>query len=402
MVLAAFVFSGCSLLDLLTESTADGYQPAVQSRLDTTQYHGYGFNALTTDDERQLYAYIDVAANKLKSESFKIIRNSAYKRIGDIIEFYKNDYPEVFWLREDAPYSYLESDTMVTIELNFKKSGTELLEAKNGFREKLEEIAALAPQNASAYETELFINDYLVDHCIYDKEAVEMHKENQVRANEQNAYGALMEGKVVCEGYARAFQLLCMRLGLECKVVEGYAVGFNNTRKTPHIWNCVKLDGDWYHVDTTWNDSDVDSDIYTDRYYYMNLTTEEIEKDHIINPCYSEYTTDDILYNDYVPECVSDEYYYFKRNAMVIKSLKNDSVAQKIAKAAADKKTYCDFVIDDSLDFDEVNRSIAETYGAKWITEANEINGNSPRISFDSKMNVVAIRRIITIVLAYE
>ena len=51
----------------------------------------------------------------------------------------------------------------------------------------------------------------------------------------------------VCEGYARAFKVLCNKVGIPCVLVDGDAGG-------PHMWNYVQLDGAWYGVDVTWND----------------------------------------------------------------------------------------------------------------------------------------------------
>lgn len=57
------------------------------------------------------------------------------------------------------------------------------------------------------------------------------------------AYGILVEGKGVCEGYGNAFKLIVNALGLECYKVES---GYYN-----HVWNIVKVDGEWYHADLT-------------------------------------------------------------------------------------------------------------------------------------------------------
>lgn len=56
----------------------------------------------------------------------------------------------------------------------------------------------------------------------------------------------------VCQGYALAFEELIDAKGIECKVVYGQAGGIS------HAWNLVKLEGLWYHVDTTWDDPLID------------------------------------------------------------------------------------------------------------------------------------------------
>ena len=63
-----------------------------------------------------------------------------------------------------------------------------------------------------------------------------------------HAYGALMEGQAVCQGYAYAFKMLCDQAQIPCWIVTGYY-------KEPHAWNYVLLNGNYYQVDITWDDA---------------------------------------------------------------------------------------------------------------------------------------------------
>ena len=172
-------------------------------------------------------------------------------------------------------------------------------------RQRFQEAVSKAPQGATPYELELYAHNYLIGVCDYDEEAVELQKPGRGGPNEQNAYGALVEGKAVCEGYTRAFQLLCDRLSVPCWVIQGQAEGFDGEGNTNHIWNCVMLDGDWYQVDVTWDDYDSNPTVGDEQYFYFNLTTAEMLKDHIIAPSYSNYQSSDIWYNGFVPECTA-------------------------------------------------------------------------------------------------
>lgn len=70
----------------------------------------------------------------------------------------------------------------------------------------------------------------------------------------RNPYGALVNGKAVCEGYARAFKMVMDRLGVACVLVQGYSQGEGDGYEA-HMWNYVQVDGAWYAVDVTWNDT---------------------------------------------------------------------------------------------------------------------------------------------------
>lgn len=64
-------------------------------------------------------------------------------------------------------------------------------------------------------------------------------------ATGNTAYDALLTGQADSEGMAAAYKALCEKLEIECQVVEG------QRDKTPHYWNIVCIDGDYYHVDVS-------------------------------------------------------------------------------------------------------------------------------------------------------
>ena len=89
----------------------------------------------------------------------------------------------------------------------------------------------------------------------------------------QSVSNVLSSGLAVCQGYAEVFYYICKLLDLECYIVHGYARGYgrNLTRKeTPHrvnhAWNKVKIEGNWYLVDTTWDSGYVANNNFVARY----------------------------------------------------------------------------------------------------------------------------------------
>lgn len=67
-----------------------------------------------------------------------------------------------------------------------------------------------------------------------------------------DAWGPLMEGRAVCEGYADAMVLLCRLAGITCSEVTGQAD--NGAGWVPHAWVMVLLDGSYTQTDLTWDD----------------------------------------------------------------------------------------------------------------------------------------------------
>ena len=93
----------------------------------------------------------------------------------------------------------------------------------------------------------LYFHDSIILECNYDDTA----------KNCYSAYGCLVEGKAVCEGYAKAMQILCSKAGIKCIPVAGKA--YDGGAVQPHLWNKVMIDGEWTNVDLTWDDPVTDA-----------------------------------------------------------------------------------------------------------------------------------------------
>lgn len=59
-------------------------------------------------------------------------------------------------------------------------------------------------------------------------------------------------------GYANAYQYLCNKAGLFCAQISGKA----NTGIDGHVWNVIKLNNEYYYIDTTWMDNDNELEIF--------------------------------------------------------------------------------------------------------------------------------------------
>ncbi len=96
----------------------------------------------------------------------------------------------------------------------------------------------------SEYEKICAIYDWLCSNVTYDDSEP---ADETAMLLQHSAYAALVEKTAVCQGYATAFYRLALMAGLDARVVTGYGDG------GPHGWNIVRLDGQWYYVDATWD-----------------------------------------------------------------------------------------------------------------------------------------------------
>ena len=162
----------------------------------------------------------------------------------------------------------------------------------------------------------------------------------------------------------------------------------------------MQLDDNWYHVDVTWDDFE-QAPTKSDRYFYFNLTTAEIEKDHIISPLYNDNESAELWYNGFVPQCDSTEYNYFTLNAMRIDDLDGEGYAEYLAEAAVNGEEYRCFVVSEQLDFQATFEEMVGGYAYRWVSGANEINNYDPQISNSCKLSANDERRVITLILNY-
>lgn len=143
----------------------------------------------------------------------------------------------------DASIQYYADTEPTTFFVTFRNR--EYNDLNKDVQTKVANLAAEASTFETDYEKIKFINDYLVDHCDYLSEAME---DPDTYHTAFTAYGCLIEGKAVCEGYTNSVQLLCEAMQIPCIKVTGQANGGN------HIWNAVYLENKWWMLDTTFND----------------------------------------------------------------------------------------------------------------------------------------------------
>ena len=95
-------------------------------------------------------------------------------------------------------------------------------------------------------------NNILIDNVAYSfcNEQENLNKAPFIRT----AYGSLVNGLAVCEGYARGVKVLLDYMGVENQLVNGYLLS-NEGAYESHMWNYVKLDNKWYALDSTINDT---------------------------------------------------------------------------------------------------------------------------------------------------
>lgn len=244
------------------------------------ELESYDFSSLTNDELVPYYPTVSypsavtnteqlgqaIASNMSNFENqFTIYFEGNTNNLNDTIE---QSYQ---WVEQNEPYlwavlgglsgrstsydNYAELEYTLNYDLTAEQNGLVFA--------KVKQLAAAVPDDLSDADKVKFVNDYIVKHTKYNSDSA---------ANAHTPYAILLTGEGVCEGYALAAYLILKELGMDVQYVIGDAGG-------PHAWNMVKVDGNWYHLDTTWNDPIPDQGSKV-RYDYFLLSDETLLKDH--------------------------------------------------------------------------------------------------------------------------
>ena len=211
------------------------------------------------------------------------------------IEAFLHDNVDLFYLDVNKMYINIETITKL-----LRKSYNVYISAKEGetyFADgftsteqidraigQIEETKNNIIRNLSGnnYKKIMTIHDYIIDNVEYDStyEALGTY----------SLYGAFIGKTCVCEGYAKSLKYLANSINIECEIMQGTAT--NSTGKTEsHAWNCIKLDGNWYLMDTTWDDPIIVGNSYkvnVFKYKYFLKGSQSFEKDHVLSYQFSD------------------------------------------------------------------------------------------------------------------
>lgn len=186
------------------------------------------------------------------------------------------DHPEIFYADgySFVKYTLGEEVRKLTFTGTYiydreeKQIREELLEEK--INKALEEV----PKEASDYDKVKYVYEWIVRHTEYDREA----------EDNQNICSVFLGGRSVCQGYAKAAQLLLQRLGIPATLVTGTVDNAEG-----HAWNLVSIDHEYYYMDVTWADASyllkneegiIGQQLPEISYDYLCVTTEELAKTH--------------------------------------------------------------------------------------------------------------------------
>lgn len=238
--------------------------------------------------EKQAYNLVLESVYELPEKI--LVPDLSSEELDEVFKALLNDNPDLFFLGRKCSLKSELWNTFIYFEYIMTKEEYDEKSAEMKICRDM--VISQLSDPEDEWQTELEIHDYIIQNCSYKLEDNDF--------NYSSAYGCLVNGQAACEGYSKAAKYIFDKVGIESALVSGTASG-NGEKPGEHMWNIVRINGDYYHLDCTWDDPVSNSDKGVRLYTYFNLSDEAIGKNHY-----------DFSYD---PGCKSsEENYYVKQH----------------------------------------------------------------------------------------
>lgn len=269
--------------------------------------NSYYYNQL---NKQQQKAYHAIKTGLLALAPSFAVPRLTNRELGDIYFLVRMDCPEIFYT---VTFRYQFYDDAQNVELipEYLFQKNKIQEHRKAMEARVTKLARQA-EKLNEKEKELFIHDFICRNVRYDK---------LKKPYSHEIIGPLGQGVGVCEGIAKSVKILCDALGIWCIVALSEA---NPEKKIKyrHAWNVIRIDGKYYHLDATF-DNTLGRDSMV-RYDYVNLNDSQIFRDH-----------EPVIWK--VPACEDGDHTYYREKKLSF--TKYEDVEKRAAQAVKKGKT---------------------------------------------------------------
>ncbi len=330
--------------EMVTEEVAEEVTEETTEDVETTDTNEVTdviYEKLTLDEQ---LVYVEILDSLLAHEKETALSTREPGMIDKAFTAVMIDHPEIFYVDGYKYTEYSRDDKVERIVFTGKYlyEDEEISRRQALIDAKTADILAGMPDTEDEYRQVKYLYDTLVSQTEYD-----IHSEDN-----QNICSVFLNGKSVCQGYAKAMQYLAHKAGLRCSLVLGNVLGGD-----AHAWNLISVNGAWYYLDATWGDA-----------FYLFGNQEQVVKKQssVINYDYLCVTGAQIFLTHNpdmpveLPECVSMADNYFVREGLYFTGYDEQRLSDIFSKAIADGKETVTFKCSDSTVFDEMYRILLD------------------------------------------
>ncbi len=335
----------------VTQATA-----VVDNTVDSTTK--YAYNTLDAN-EKALYDAIVDAAEKVQSR-LRVTDAVTLEIWAKIFGMVYNQEPQLFWLNKKISvgrlyYNETDPDKIASMQKEIDASADKLISEASG---------------KSTYEKLKIFHDYLVLNSTFEK-ADDIGSYNETIYNAFKN-GTSAQGDIQCSGYAKSMLYLCDKAGIDCMVIVG-----TNEEGLSHAWNKVKVEGEWYNLDCTWDDPILSTPIHNYLRYNNFLVPDEWinQKTHYNINLKKLNTGDEFVYFD-PPKATADAQNYFKKNGYVYNDADSAEAAIKkeLDSAAADGRSVAEIMVGSKDVYDTI-KSRLKSYQDELNSKYSNVKG---------------------------
>lgn len=267
-----------------------------------------------------------------------------------------------FWTRLDeggfiGDFHEIYDDSAV-VEAYKNSDSSQLTDEKDKFiyDSLVKAVDEIIEDDMSDYEKEIAVYNYIFKETHFNENSLAAITDSSQEDYSHTPYGFFHDHSTICVGNATTFKLFMDVLGIDCQIIHSVQEG-------EHAWNLVKIDGDWYHCDVTF-----DGGVSEPDYAYFNVPDSAKE-----NAGYP-WNRDDF------PECTSVKYCYSFVNAQEVKDVYE--IPSAIKNGFKDKKTsvYMKLKIPEDVDsliasnqISEIIESISPKDGGFGLSEISSV-----------------------------
>lgn len=270
-----------------------------------------------------------------------------------------NDHPELFYV-DGFTVTTLKEDGIIVERLfsgSYLYDAQEIKKRVEAMEKTVQKILKESADCIGEYEKVRYVYEYLVKNTQYVQNA----------PDNQNICSVLLGGSSVCQGYAKTMQYLLERMGIRAILATGSVDGGQE-----HVWNIVRIDGAYYHVDVTWGDAS-----------YINANANDtnssdggrqgsggaaeaegqaprINYEYLCVPdgqLFQTHCPDSVVA---LPKCASMSANYYVREGLYFEDADMERAKQLFSQAYEEKKEYVTFKCADGQTYQKLKKELIE------------------------------------------
>lgn len=190
---------------------------------------------------------------------YQLYNNRDESAVSQIMTEVVNQTPGLFYTgMQFSKYVVVGTNQIKAIKLEYAKSFcnadgsvniSKIRNVQRRIRTQVKKAMKCVKSGMSPVEKALVLHDYLITNTRYLEEESKEYRYSE--------WGVFLKGRANCQGYSMAYSILMQEAGIPVRCVV--------SEEMLHMWNQIKINGKWYHVDVTWDDP-LDTRMKRDQY----------------------------------------------------------------------------------------------------------------------------------------